>query len=128
MASSMIAMRTEAKRILEYAYEVGDVSRALEQMVENFHEKWSIIMDSMEKSCEIENYGTEEDFEYMKYHALMTHDYEVFRSMTGRPISKDPFSYFPKKTLKKFQIRYLLEAMEDIEENKNICVEVDYED
>jgi len=73
----------------------------------------------MVESCEVENYGTEEDLEYMKFCALIANDYDAFRSMTGLPISDAPFSYFSNKTLKKFQTRYLLEEMEDIEEHRN---------
>ncbi len=38
----MTEMQIEAKRILEYADEVGHEGVALERMAESFHRKWGI--------------------------------------------------------------------------------------
>lgn len=65
----------------------------------------------MVESCEIENYGTEEDFEYEKFCALMTIDNDAFLSMTGLEVFDNPISYFSNETLKKFETRYLLEVL-----------------
>lgn len=63
------------------------------------------------KKMDLENYGTDEDFEYEKYCALFTGDYDAFLSMTGLADEDNPNDYFSLETKTKFQARYLLEVL-----------------
>lgn len=67
----------------------------------------------MVESCGIENYGTEEDFEFEKYCALIDDDYDSFISMVGGHYEGNPNNYFSEETRKKFQARYLLGVLND---------------
>lgn len=117
-----IEMLTEAKKILKYAAENGLEDNMLARWADRFYRKWTAVVDlaarklndSMKGGCEIENYGTEEDFEYMKFCALVN-DLPAFQSMTGISDSVSALRYFTNKTLRKFQTRYILEALEKME-------------
>lgn len=117
-----IEMLTEAKKILKYAAENNLEDYMLAWWVDRFYKKWTAVVDlaaqklsdSMKGSCEIENYGTEGDFEYMKFCALLN-DLDAFQSMTGISDSDSALGYFTNRTFRKFQTRYLLEALEKME-------------